>query len=68
MLFKSGWYINQINGFENLLSIKSPEYKIYQLFKKNLLTRIFVLMKYNLSLIRNPVKFLKFFILNLFYR
>jgi rhamnosyltransferase len=65
-LLQSGWYFNQVIGFEKLLNIDSTEYNIYQLFKKNTLTRFYVLLRFNFNLIRNPVKFLQFFILNLF--
>ncbi len=66
-LFRSGWYLNQINGFENLLCVNSTEFKIYQMFKKNWISRLYVLLNYSFSLIRSPKKFVQFFVLNLFY-
>lgn len=66
-LFNNGWFLNQINGFEKMLCKSSTEYNIYYLFKKNRLNRLHVILKYNFSLFRNPVKFLQFFLLNLFH-
>lgn len=65
-LIKHGWFIKQINFFSQFLDNDSVEKKIYQKFSKGYFSRILVLLKYNFSLFRSPLKFLKFFFINLF--
>ncbi len=64
-LIKEGWYFKQAQGFMSLLNPNSNEYKIYYFYSKNYFTRLYVIMRYNFSLIRNPKKALQFFIISL---
>ena len=64
-LIKEGWYFKQAQGFMSLLNPNSNEYKIYKLYSGNYFTRIYVILRYNFSLIRSPKKALQFFIINL---
>ncbi|MEY4964028.1 MAG: hypothetical protein RLZZ323_1347 [Bacteroidota bacterium] len=64
-LINKGWYFKQAQGFMSLLNPNSDEYKIYKLYSKNYLTRLYVLLRYNFSLIRSPKKALQFFIISL---
>jgi rhamnosyltransferase len=63
-LIKNGWYFDQINNFQ-LLTNKSECIYIYNMYKKNIFSRLFILLKYNFSLMRSNKKFLQFFILSL---
>ncbi|MDR6846403.1 glycosyltransferase [Flavobacterium granuli] len=60
-----GWYIENIKGFVELLPKVSKERDIYELYSKNVLTRLFVLFKYNFSLMRSTKKFIQFFVVSL---
>ena len=64
-LIRNGWYFNQVEGFIKLLHPNSDEYKIYILYSKNYFTRLYVILRYNFSLIRNPKKAIQFFIISL---
>ena len=64
-LIKEGWYFKQAQGFMSLLNPNSNEYKIYKLYSKNYFTRLYVILRYNYSLIRSPKKALQFFIISL---
>lgn len=64
-LVKQGWYFEHVKGFLKLTSQKSNERLIYRLYSKNYFTRLYVLVRYNFSLMRSSNKFLKFFIISL---
>lgn len=64
-LVQQGWYIENIKGFVKLLPKVSKEREIYELYSKNVLTRFFVLFKYNFSLMRSSKKFIQFFVVSL---
>jgi rhamnosyltransferase len=64
-LIKEGWYFKQADGFINLLNSNSEEHKIYFLYSKNYFTRLYVILRYNFSLIRSPKKAIQFFIISL---
>jgi rhamnosyltransferase len=64
-LIKNGWFDHQIKGFIEFLPKDSIEYRIYCLYKKNYFTRLYVLLRYNFSLMRSKLKFIKFFLLSL---
>jgi rhamnosyltransferase len=64
-LIKEGWYFKQAKGFVKLLYPDSDEYKIYKLYSKNYFTRLYVILRYNFSLIRSPKKAIQFFIISL---
>jgi len=64
-MVKDGWYFDQIQGFIKLLNDNSEAKKIYKLYSQSLFTRIYVLLYYNLSLMRSTNKFLMFFIVSL---
>jgi rhamnosyltransferase len=64
-LIRNGWYFNQVEGFIKLLNPNSDEYKIYKLYSKNYLNRLYVILRYNFSLIRSPKKAILFFIVSL---
>jgi rhamnosyltransferase len=60
-LIQEGWYFKQAQGFISLLNPNSNEYKIYKLYSKNYFTRLYVILRYNFSLIRGPKKAILFF-------
>ena len=64
-LIASGWYYHQAKGFINLLPLNSNEVKIYRLYTKNYFTRLYVLFRYNFSLIRSTKKAFQFFLVSL---
>lgn len=64
-LIMEGWYFKQAKGFVKLLYPDSDEYKIYKLYSKNYFTRLYVIFRYNFSLIRSPKKAIQFFIISL---
>lgn len=64
-LIKEGWYFKQAKGFVKLLYPDSDEYKIYKLYSKNYFTRLYVILRYNFSLIRSHKKAIQFFIISL---
>ena len=64
-LIMNGWFYYQAKGFVNLLSSNSTEAKIYRLYTKNYFTRMYVIFRFNFSLIRSPVKAIQFFIVSL---
>lgn len=64
-LVKEGWYFEHIKGFLQLVPQDSPERLIYNLYSKNYFSRLFVLMRYNFSLMRSSKKFIPFFIISL---
>jgi rhamnosyltransferase len=61
----NGWYFEHIKGFSQFLNSDSIEFKIYNLYNKNWLTRFWILIRYNFLLVRSKRKFLKFFALSL---
>jgi rhamnosyltransferase len=64
----NGWYFIQINNLITLTPDGSTEKMIYYMYSKNWFTRIFILFKYNFSLIRNNKKFFQFFFVSLIPR
>lgn len=64
-LITEGWYFKQAKGFMSLLYPNSDEYKIYSLYSKNYFTRLYIILRYNFSLIRSPKKAIQFFIISL---
>jgi rhamnosyltransferase len=64
-LIKEGWYFKQAEGFKYLLNHNTDEYKIYKLYSKNYFTRLYIILRYNFSLIRSPKKAIQFFIISL---
>jgi len=64
-LINEGWYFKQAQGFISLLNPNSNEYKIYKLYSKNYFARLYVILRYNFSLIRSPKKAFQFFMLSL---
>lgn len=64
-LIANGWYYHQAKGFINLLPLNSNEVKIYRLYTKNYFTRLYVLFRYNFSLIRSTKKAFQFFLVSL---
>lgn len=64
-LIMNGWYYIQSKGFLNLLPPESKEAKIYNLYTKNYFTRIYVILRYNFSLMRSTKKAIQFFILSM---
>ena len=67
-LIKSGWYYNHTYNFKQLLFHHSDLLFIYDMYNKNIFTRIFILLKYNFQLMRSNKKFIKFFILSIFFK
>jgi rhamnosyltransferase len=64
-LIASGWYYHHAKGFINLLPLNSIEFKIYKWYTKNYFTRIYVLFRYNFSLMRSTKKAFQFFLVSL---
>jgi rhamnosyltransferase len=64
-LITNGWYYFQSKGFVNLLSPQSKEAMIYNLYTKNYFTKIYVILRYNFSLMRSKKKAIQFFILSM---
>lgn len=64
-LIANGWYYHHAKGFINLLPTNSTEVKIYRLYTKNYFTRLYVLFRYNFSLIRSTKKAFQFFLVSL---
>lgn len=64
-LIREGWYFKQAQGFMSLLNPNSNEYKIYNFYSKNYFTRLYLILRYNFSLIRSPKKAIQFFIISL---
>jgi rhamnosyltransferase len=64
-LITNGWYYFQSKGFVNLLLPQSKEAMIYNLYTKNYFTRIYVILRYNFSLMRSKKKAIQFFILSM---
>lgn len=62
---REGWYFDHIAGFDQLLSSSSTEKYIYKMYGKNIFTRIFILARYNFSLMRNVKKYFVFSVLSL---
>jgi rhamnosyltransferase len=63
-LVREGWYLNHIDHFIKFFSLDSPEYKIYSRYRNGWASRIYVLAKYNLQLMRSPLKFIMFFLVS----
>ncbi len=64
-LITNGWYYYQAQGYLKLLSAHSKQSKIYRLYTRNYFTRLYVLLRYNFSLIRSNKKAFQFFIVSL---
>lgn len=64
-LVREGWYLENIKGFLQIIPHNSKERLIYKLYSKNYLTRLYVLLRYNFSLMRSSKKFIQFFIVSL---
>ena len=62
---KNGWYFNHIKEFSVFITSNSVESKIYHLYTKNYLSRLYVLIRYNFELMRSSKKFIQFFIISL---
>ena len=67
-LIKSGWYFNQTNNFKQLISDNEEFYNIYEMYNRNIFSRVYILLKYNFKLMRSNKKFIKFFILSIFLK
>lgn len=64
-LISNGWYYSHAKGFMTMLQHNFVENKIYRLYSKNYITRLYVILRYNFSLIRSPKKAIQFFIISL---
>jgi rhamnosyltransferase len=64
-LIKSGWFRNHINNYKSYFNYNSTEIEIYNKYLNSKISRLYILIKYNFSLIRSKRKFLKFFIFSL---
>jgi rhamnosyltransferase len=64
-LIANGWYYHHAKGFINFLPLNSKEIKIYKWYTKNYFTRLYVLFRYNFSLIRSTKKAFQFFLVSL---
>jgi rhamnosyltransferase len=64
-LIANGWYYYHAKGFINLLPLNSNEAKIYKWYTKNYFTRLYVLFRYNFSLMRSTKKAFQFFLVSL---
>jgi rhamnosyltransferase len=64
-LVLNGWYFKQFDGFSKILNPDSIEFNIYHLYRKNIFTRVWILVKYNFELIRSKRKFFKFALVSL---
>lgn len=62
---KSGWYFIHAKRFNEFITPESVESKIYYLYSKNYLSRLYVLLRYNFELMRSSKKFVQFFIISL---
>jgi rhamnosyltransferase len=63
-LIVNGWYFFQAKGFIKLLPSNSKEAQIYRWYMMNYFTRLFIVLKYNFSLIRSLKKTIQFFLLS----
>jgi rhamnosyltransferase len=61
----NGWFYYQAKGFVTLLPSHSTESKIYRLYTKNFFTRMYVIFRFNFSLMRSNKKALQFFMLSM---
>jgi len=64
-LIMNGWFYYQAKGFITLLPSNSTESKIYRLYTKNFFTRMYVIYRFNFSLMRSNKKALQFFMLSM---
>jgi rhamnosyltransferase len=64
-LVKEGWYFFQLKYFIHFFPKGSTESRIYELYIKNYFTRFYILLRYNFCLMRNPKKFIQFFVVSL---
>ena len=64
-LIINGWFYYQAKGFETLLPNNSTEAKIYRLYTKNYFTRMYIIFRFNFSLMRSNKKALQFFVLSM---
>jgi rhamnosyltransferase len=63
-IIKQGWYFEHIKGFIKLLPNNSSEKRIYECYYNNYFSRLYVLLRYNFSLIRSSKKFLQNVLVN----
>ncbi len=64
-LINNGFYITQIKNNLPFIDKESEEYKIYRLYMKSFISRVYVLLKYNFSLFRKKSKFIYFLFISL---
>lgn len=64
-LIMNGWFYYQAKGFETLLPNNSTEAEIYRLYTKNYFTRMYIIFRFNFSLMRSNKKALQFFVLSM---
>jgi rhamnosyltransferase len=62
---KNGWYFIHIKGFNKFITPGSAESRIYHLYAKNYISRLYILIRYNFQLMRSSKKFIQFFIISL---
>eukprot|EP01132_Coremiostelium_polycephalum_P010412 gene10412-12785_t len=62
-LVREGWYLGHIEGFFQLIRKGSKEETIYNLYQSGVFTRLYLCIRYNFQLMRNPVKFINFALL-----
>lgn len=65
-LIKKGWYIYHLSGLSSLV-VDQEAAEICRLYNKNIVSRIYVLARYNFQLIRSPAKFCQFALLSIFF-
>ena len=63
-----GWYFHQSSSFMKILDKDSESYTILKLYNFNWFSRIFVVFKYNFSLMRSRRKFIRFIFVSLLPR
>jgi rhamnosyltransferase len=63
-LVRNGWYLHHINGFMPLLNPGSKAYEMYRFYRRNSISRIYIIFKYNFSLLRSPVKLVQLALLS----
>lgn len=66
-IVKQGWYFYQIQGFTQLIKPNTIEKYIYTLYTKNRFSRLYLLLRYNFSLIRSPKKMVYFFFISILF-
>lgn len=64
-MIKEGWYMKSIDFFSQIIDEDSEEMKIYKNYKKGVVSRFLVVIKYNTSLMRSFKKLIAFFFFSL---